>query len=136
MYPDEVTKPMRDELTSVGFQELISAVDVENAVKNDGTTLLLINSVCGCAAGTARPGVKASVDGDKRPDHITTAFAGVHGDAVAKARELMLPYPPSSPSVALFKNGELVHMVERHHIEGNSAEAISNHLKAVYDEFC
>ena len=136
MYPDEVTKPMRDELTSVGFQELISAVDVENAVKRDGTTLLLINSVCGCAAGTARPGVKASVDGDKRPDHITTAFAGVHGDAVAKARELMLPYPPSSPSVALFKNGELVHMVERHHIEGNSAEAISNHLKAVYDEFC
>ena len=136
MYPEEVTKPMREELTAVGFKELISATDVENAVKQDGTTLVLINSVCGCAAGTARPGVKASVQGTKKPDHITTAFAGVHAEAVAKARELMLPYPPSSPSVALFKGGELVHMVERHHIEGNSAEAISNHLQAVYDEFC
>jgi putative YphP/YqiW family bacilliredoxin len=136
MYPDQVTKPMREELTAVGFEELISAVDVESAVNKKGTTLLLINSVCGCAAGTARPGVKASVTGDKKPTTITTAFAGVHGEAVAKAREFMLPYPPSSPSVALFKDGELVHMVERHHIEGNSAEAISSHLQAVYDEFC
>lgn len=136
MYPDEITKPMRDELTAVGFEELISAGDVENAIKKDGTTLVLVNSVCGCAAGTARPGVKASLEGAKKPDNITTAFAGVHGEAVAKAREFMLPYPPSSPSVALFKDGELVHMVERHHIEGNSAEAISNHLQAVYDEFC
>ena len=136
MYPDEITKPMRDELTAVGFEELISAGDVENAIKKEGTTLVLVNSVCGCAAGTARPGVKASLEGAKKPDNITTAFAGVHGEAVAKAREFMLPYPPSSPSVALFKDGELVHMVERHHIEGRTAEMIADNLKMAYDEYC
>ena len=136
MYPDEITKPMRDELTAVGFEELISAADVENAIKKEGTTLVLVNSVCGCAAGTARPGVKASLEGVKKPDNITTAFAGVHGEAVAKAREFMLPYPPSSPSVALFKDGELVHMLERHHIEGRSAEMISENLKGAFNEYC
>lgn len=136
MYPEELTTPMRQELVDAGFQELIQPSDVEEALKKDGTTLLVINSVCGCAAGTARPGVKASVQGDKKPNQLTTVFAGVHGDAVAKAREMLMPYPPSSPSIALFKNGELVHFVERHHIEGRSAEMISGHLKEVYAEFC
>lgn len=136
MYPEELTTPMRQELVDAGFQELVQPSDVEGALKKDGTTLLVINSVCGCAAGTARPGVKASVLGAKKPTQLTTVFAGVHGDAVAKAREMLMPYPPSSPSIALFKNGELVHFVERHHIEGRSAEMISGHLQEVYAEFC
>lgn len=136
MYPEELTLPMRQELTAVGFKELVSAEDVDVALAQKGTTLVLINSVCGCAAGTARPGVKASLNGDKKPDNVTTAFAGVHKEAVNKAREYMMPYPPSSPCVALFKDGELVHMVERHHIEGNPADRIAAHLQAVYAEFC
>jgi putative YphP/YqiW family bacilliredoxin len=136
MYPEEITAPMREELTTVGFTELITPADVDTALAQKGTTLVLVNSVCGCAAGTARPGVKASLSGDKKPDQITTAFAGVHGDAVQKAREYMMPYPPSSPAIALFKDGELVHFVERHHIEGRSADMIAEHLKAVYNEFC
>jgi putative YphP/YqiW family bacilliredoxin len=136
MYPDELTMPMRAELTSVGFDELMTPEDVDVAIAKSGTTLVVLNSVCGCAAGTARPGVKASLDGDKKPEHFTTAFAGVHGDAVAKVREYTLPYPPSSPCIALFKDGELVHMVERHHIEGRSADMIAGHLKEVYSEFC
>lgn len=136
MYPDQVTMPMRQQLTNAGFDELITADDVENLLQKKGTSLVLINSVCGCAAGTARPGVIASLKGDKKPDFITTAFAGVHKDAVSKAREHMVPFPPSSPSVALFKDGELVHMVERHHIEGRSAEMIAGHLQEVYNEFC
>ena len=136
MYPEELTLPMRQELTAVGFKELVSAEDVDVAIAQKGTTLVLINSVCGCAAGTARPGVKASLNGDKKPDNVTTAFAGVHKEAVNKAREYMMPYPPSSPCVALFKDGELVHMVERHHIEGNPADRIASHLQAVYEEFC
>lgn len=136
MYPEELTLPMRQELIAVGFKELVSAEDVDVAIAQKGTTLVLINSVCGCAAGTARPGVKASLNGDKKPDNVTTAFAGVHKEAVNKAREYMMPYPPSSPSIALFKDGELVHMVERHHIEGNPADRIAAHLQAVYAEFC
>ncbi len=136
MYPEEITTPMREELTSAGFTELISADDVDSALKEDGTTLVLINSVCGCAAGTARPGVKASLGGAKKPDHLTTAFAGVHQESVAKTREYLMPYPPSSPAIALFKNGELAHYVERHHIEGRSAEMIAAHLEEVYNEFC
>lgn len=136
MYPEELTLPMRQELTAVGFKELVSAEDVDVALAQKGTTLVLINSVCGCAAGTARPGVKASLNGEKKPDNVTTAFAGVHKEAVNKAREYMMPYPPSSPCVALFKDGELVHMVERHHIEGNPADRIAAHLQAVYTEFC
>lgn len=136
MYPEEVTLPMRQDLTSVGVQELITASDVEEALKKPGTTLVLVNSVCGCAAGAARPGVKASLLGDKKPDNTTTVFAGVHKEAVAKAREFMMPFPPSSPSIALFKDGELVHFVERHHIEGSPADKIAEHLGHVYAEFC
>jgi putative YphP/YqiW family bacilliredoxin len=136
MYPDQITMPMRQQLTSKGFAEYLSADDVENGLKKEGTTLVVINSVCGCAAGTARPGVLASLEGAKKPDYLATAFAGVHKEAVDKVRQHTLPYPPSSPAVALFKDGELVHMVERHHIEGRSAEMIAGHLKEVYNEFC
>ncbi len=136
MYPDQMTAPMRAELTAVGFEELLTATDVDTAIAKSGTTLVVLNSVCGCAAGTARPGVKASLTGEKKPKHITTAFAGVHAEAVAKVREYTLPYPPSSPCIALFKDGELVHMVERHHIEGRSADMIAGHLQEVYAEFC
>lgn len=136
MYPEEITTPMRADLTSAGVTELINAADVDVAMQKPGTTLMVVNSVCGCAAGSARPGVKASLQGDKQPDNIYTVFAGVHKEAVAKAREYMMPYPPSSPCIALFKDGELVHMIERHHIEGRSAEMISGHLKEVYNEFC
>ncbi len=136
MYPEQITTPMRQELTSKGFSELITAEDVENSLKKEGTTLVVVNSVCGCAAGTCRPGVIASLEGEKTPSQLTTAFAGVHGEAVQKAREFMLPYPPSSPAIALFKDGNLVHMIDRHHIEGRSAEMISGHLQEVYKEFC
>jgi len=136
MYPEQITTPMREELTSQGFNEFTSADEVVTGLAKEGTTLLLINSVCGCAAGTARPGVLASVSGDKKPDQMATVFAGVHPEAVNKAREFTLPYPPSSPSIALFKDGELLHFVERHHIEGRSADMISEHLKEVYKQFC
>ncbi|HBK70549.1 MAG TPA: BrxA/BrxB family bacilliredoxin [Flavobacteriaceae bacterium] len=136
MYPEEIVKPMRQELVSAGFTELKTADDVDNILKEGGTTLIMLNSVCGCAAGTARPGAIASLQFDKTPTHVTTVFAGVDVDAVAKAREHMIPFPPSSPAVALFKDGELVHMLERHHIEGRSAEMIASNLTAAYDEFC
>jgi putative YphP/YqiW family bacilliredoxin len=136
MYPDQITAPMRAQLTSNGFTEFINAQDVEQGIQQKGTTLVVINSVCGCAAGTARPGVIASLGGAKQPDHLTTAFAGVHKEAVDKVREFSLPYPPSSPAIALFKDGELVHFVERHHIEGRSADMIAGHLQEVYAEFC
>ena len=136
MYPEEIVKPMRQELVNAGFKELHTANDVDNILKEGGTTLVMVNSVCGCAAGTARPGAIASLQFDKTPTHITTVFAGVDVDAVAKAREHMIPFPPSSPAVALFKDGELVHMLERHHIEGRSAEMIASNLTAAYEEFC
>ena len=136
MYPDQLTAPMREQMTSQGFTEYTTGEEVATGISQSGTTLVLVNSVCGCAAGTARPGVLASVTGDKKPDHLATAFAGVHKEAVDKVREFTLPYPPSSPCVALFKDGELVHFVERHHIEGRSAEMISGHLQEVYAEFC
>ena len=137
MYPEQLTTPMRQELTSKGFTEYTTAEEVEAGIKQSGTTLVLLNSVCGCAAGTARPGVIASLEGsEKTPNFVATAFAGVHGEAVNKVRELTLPYPPSSPSIALFKDGELIHFVERHHIEGRSAEMISEHLKEVYKQLC
>ena len=138
MYPEELVAPMRTDLTSVGFKEFKSAEDVENHMKNQkGTTLLVVNSVCGCAAGSARPGVKMAVDkSSKKPDTLATVFAGVDKEAVAKVREFTLPYPPSSPSIALFKDGELVHFVERHHIEGRNAEMIGNHLVQVFEEYC
>ena len=131
-----MVKPMRAELSDAGFQELYSASAVEEALTKEGTTLVVVNSVCGCAARNARPGVKMSLSTDKRPDNLVTVFAGVDKDAVDAAREHMFPFPPSSPSVALFKNGELVHMLERHHIEGRPAELIAENLKDAYTEFC
>lgn len=136
MYPEAIVNPMKAELTTVGFEELLSSEDVDKAVKSDGTVLVVVNSVCGCAAGAARPGVKKSLENGKKPTKLTTVFAGFDVDAVNQARKHFAPYPPSSPSIALFKNGELVHFVERHHIEGRNANAISEHLKMVYDEFC
>lgn len=128
--------PMKAELTDKGFQDLTTPEEVNTALKQPGTTLLVINSVCGCAAGAARPGVIFSLTGDKKPDHLVTAFAGYDVEAVNEARKLLAPFPPSSPCVALFKDGELVHMLERHHIEGNPAGAIAANLQAAYDEYC
>jgi putative YphP/YqiW family bacilliredoxin len=137
MYPEQLVAPMRTDLTSAGFTELKTPQDVEEHLKNKGTTLLVINSVCGCAAGAARPGVKwALQNAAKKPDHLATVFAGVDKEAVSKAREFTLPYPPSSPAIALFKDGELLHFVERHHIEGRNAQMIGSHLVEVFDEYC
>ena len=137
MYPEEIVRPMRAELTDIGFAELKSAEAVEIQLKEEGTTLLVINSICGCAAGTARPGVAMALhNSEKKPSHLTTVFAGVDQEATAKAREFALPFPPSSPSIALFRDGELVHFVERHHIEGRSAEIIGEHLSGVFNKFC
>ena len=138
MYPELLVAPMRQDLTVAGFTELKTPDEVVKNVKDaKGTTLLVINSVCGCAAGAARPGVKWALQNSaKKPDHLATVFAGVDKDAVSKARELTLPYPPSSPSIALFKDGELLHFVERHHIEGRNAQMIGEHLIEVFDEFC
>jgi putative YphP/YqiW family bacilliredoxin len=137
MYPEQLVAPMRAELTTAGFSELKTPGDVENSLKEQGTTLMVINSVCGCAAGAARPGIKwALQNSPKKPAHLTTVFAGVDKEAVAKAREFTLPYPPSSPAIALFKDGELVHFIERHHIEGRNAQMIGQHLVDVFDEFC
>lgn len=138
MYPEDLVAPMRQDLTQVGFQEFKTVEDVENHfADHKGTTLLVVNSVCGCAAGAARPGVKFAVESsDKAPNTLATVFAGVDQQATAKAREYTLPYPPSSPSIALFKDGELVHFIERHHIEGRTAEMIGNHLVEVFKEFC
>ena len=136
MYPEELVLPMKAELTENGFADLTTPEQVKEALKQSGTTLLVINSVCGCSAGAARPGVLYSLTGDKKPDHLVTSFAGFDKEAVAEARKLMAPFPPSSPCVALFKDGELVHMVERHHIEGSSAQMIAANLQAAYEEFC
>jgi len=136
MYPPELVKPMKDELTSVGFTELMSAQDVDNALSQDGTALVLVNSVCGCAAANARPGARMAVEHQKTPEKLYTVFAGVDTEATDKARAHMVPFPPSSPSIALFKDGELVHMLERHHIEGRPAEMIADNLKAAFDEHC
>ncbi|AMO20588.1 BrxA/BrxB family bacilliredoxin [Flavobacterium columnare] len=136
MYPEEMVKPMREELTSKGFQNLYTADDVKNAITATGTTLVVVNSVCGCAARNARPGAIMSLSGEKKPNQLITVFAGVDKEAVDAAREQMFPFPPSSPAMALFKDGELVHMLERHHIEGRPAEIIAENLKDSYSEFC
>ena len=136
MYPEDLVIPMKEELTENGFKDLTTPEQVVEALGQKGTTLLVINSVCGCSAGAARPGVLYSLTGDKKPDHLVTAFAGFDTDAVAEARKHMAPFPPSSPSIALFKDGELVHMIERHHIEGHPAGAIAANLQAAYEEFC
>ncbi|MBS1730977.1 MAG: BrxA/BrxB family bacilliredoxin [Bacteroidetes bacterium] len=137
MYPAEIVIPMKAELTEHGFAELLNKEDVENQLKEKGTTLIMINSVCGCAAGSARPGVIMSVmNSEKKPDHLATTFAGFDLEAVQTVRDHLAPYPPSSPSVALFKDGELVHMLERHHIEGKTAQMIANNLIAAFNEYC
>jgi len=136
MYPAELVKPMREDLTNVGFEELHTTEAVEAAMAKEGTTLVVINSVCGCAAANARPGARMSLQNAKRPDHLVTTFAGVDKDATDKARSFMVPFPPSSPSMALFKDGELVHMLERHHIEGRPAELIAENLVDAFNEHC
>lgn len=136
MYPPELVKPMREDLTKVGFTELYNAEDVNNTLNKPGTTLVVVNSVCGCAAANARPAAAMSLQNEKKPDQIVTVFAGVDKEAVDAAREHMIPFPPSSPCMALFKDGELVHMLERHHIEGRPADMIADNLKNAYNEVC
>ncbi len=137
MYPEEIVIPMKEELTENGFTELLSTAEVEAQLAKEGTTLVMINSVCGCSAGTARPGVLLAVHNTpKKPDYLTTSFAGFDVEAVKALRQHLMPYPPSSPAVALFKDGKLVHFVERHHIEGRSAQMIADNLKMAFEEFC
>jgi len=137
MYPEEIVIPMKEELTENGFSELLTADDVEKTLNEKGTTLVMINSVCGCSAGTARPGVLLAVSKtSKKPDHITTSFAGFDIDAVKKLREHLMPYPPSSPAIALFKDGALVHFIERHNIEGRSAQMIAENLIGAFEQYC
>jgi len=137
MYPSEIVTPMKEELTENGFSEMTTPVEVEDQLKQPGTTLVMINSVCGCSAGTARPGVLMAVaNATKRPDHLTTSFAGYDIDAVKKVREHLMPYPPSSPAIALFKDGQLVHFIERHQIEGRSAQMIAHNLIGAFDQHC
>ena len=137
MYPEEIVIPMKEELTENGFAEMLTADDVEKTIADKGTTLVVINSVCGCSAGTARPGTLLAVQhAAKKPDNITTAFAGFDIDAVKKVREHLLPYPPSSPAIALFKDGKLVHYIERHNIEGRSAQMIADNLMGAFDTHC
>jgi len=136
MYPAEIVKPMREELTKIGFQELVNSDDVSAALAKPGTTLVVVNSICGCAAANARPGVQFSLQNNKKPDNLVTVFAGVDIEATKSARDMMIPFPPSSPSIALFKNGTLVHMIERHHIEGRTAKLIADNLKEAFNDHC
>ena len=136
MYPEEIVRPMKEELTTIGFKELLSTDDVESAMSKLGTALVVVNSVCGCAAANARPAVRISLNNSNTPDHLYTVFAGVDSDATDAARAKMVPFPPSSPSLALFKDGELVHMIERHHIEGRTAQLIAENLIQAFNEFC
>ena len=136
MYPLEIIKPMKEELTSTGFKDLTKSEDVNNYILNSKSAVLIVNSVCGCAAANARPGVISSISNPKVPDELLTVFAGVDKEATEAARNLMVPFPPSSPCIAVFKDGELVHMLERHHIEGRSSEIISDNLKQAFNEFC
>lgn len=136
MYPEPLVTPMKQELVSAGFEECLTPESVDKAIAQQGTVLVVVNSVCGCAAGAARPGVKASLQNAKKPAHLHTVFAGFDVDSTAQARKHFAPYPPSSPAIALFKDGALVHFVERHNIEGRTAAMIADHLKMVYEEFC
>ena len=137
MYPEEIVIPMKEELTEYGFSELLTAKQVDDQLAQQGTTLVMINSVCGCSAGSARPGVILSVlNSDKKPDHLTTTFAGFDIEAVKRLREHLLPYPPSSPAIALFKDGQLVHFIERHQIEGRPAQMIASNLINAFDQYC
>lgn len=137
MYPEEIVIPMKEELTENGFQEMLTSAEVDKNLADKGTTLVVINSVCGCSAGTARPGVLMAVkNSSKKPEHLTTSFAGFDIDAVRKIREHLMPYPPSSPSIALFKDGKLVHIIERHNIEGRSAQMIAENLMGAFEQYC
>jgi putative YphP/YqiW family bacilliredoxin len=137
MYPAEIVIPMKEELTENGFTELLSPGDVDMQLKKEGTTLIMINSVCGCAAGAARPGVLMAIaNTEKKPDYLTTSFAGFDEAAVRKIRDILLPYPPSSPSIALFKDGKLVHFIERHQIEGRPAQVIARNLITAFEQYC
>jgi putative YphP/YqiW family bacilliredoxin len=137
MYPHELVRPMKEDLVNVGFKELINAEEVDEVIQNTkGTLLVVVNSVCGCAAGNMRPGVKLSLKNDKIPSSLTTVFAGVDGEATNQARKYFLPYPPSSPSIGLFKDGKLIHFLERHHIEGGTAQMIAENLSEAYNEYC
>jgi putative YphP/YqiW family bacilliredoxin len=137
MYPAEIVIPMKEELTDNGFTELLTKEDVDAQIAKEGTTLIMVNSVCGCAAGLARPGVLMAVANAKtKPDYLTTTFAGFDIEGVNRVRQHLLPYPPSSPSIALFKNGELVHFIERHQIEGRPAHIIANNLINAFDQYC
>jgi putative YphP/YqiW family bacilliredoxin len=137
MYPEEIVLPMKEELTENGFSELLTPEEVDSQLKQAGTTLVMVNSVCGCSAGSARPGVLMAVaNSNKRPDHLTTSFAGFDLAAIQKLRQHLLPYPPSSPAIALFKDGQLVHMIERHQIEGRPAQMIAHNLIAAFEQHC
>jgi putative YphP/YqiW family bacilliredoxin len=137
MYPEEIVIPMKEELTENGFSELLSPTDVEAQLSKEGTTLVMINSVCGCSAGSARPGVLMAVaNASVKPDYLTTSFAGFDIDAVKTLRQHLLPYPPSSPAIALFKNGQLVHFIERHQIEGRPAQMIAHNLISAFEQYC
>ncbi len=136
MYPEELVLPMKADLTSAGYEDLTTAGAVADAINTEGTVLVVVNSVCGCAAGNARPAAKMAIQNEKHPDKTVTVFAGFDVDAVQEARKFMLPYPPSSPCMGLFKGGKLVHMIERHHIEGASADLISENLIEAFNEHC
>jgi putative YphP/YqiW family bacilliredoxin len=137
MYPADIVIPMKEELTDNGFKEMTTIAEVESVLTQEGTTLVMINSVCGCSAGSARPGVLMAVaNSEKKPDQLATSFAGFDIDAIKKVREFLLPYPPSSPAIALFKDGTLVHMIERHQIEGRPAQMIAHNLIAAFEEYC
>ncbi len=137
MYPEEIVIPMKEELTDNGFSELLDSTSVESQLQKEGTTLVMINSVCGCSAGTARPGVLMAVaNATVKPDFLTTSFAGFDIDAVKTLRQHLLPYPPSSPAIALFKNGQLVHFIERHQIEGRLAQVIAHNLISAFEQHC
>lgn len=136
MYPEYLVAPMRADLTNAGFEELKTAEEVKNAIETEGTTFVVVNSVCGCAAANARPAAKIAAENAKKPTKLVTVFAGMEKDAVNAAREYMLPYPPSSPSMALFKDGKLVHMIERHQIEGRGAQMIADNLIGAFEQYC
>ncbi|MBS1530930.1 MAG: BrxA/BrxB family bacilliredoxin [Bacteroidetes bacterium] len=136
MYPEYLVAPMREELTRVGFEELKDAESVTKAIESEGTVFVMVNSVCGCAAGMARPAARMAVQNEKHPDKLVTVFAGMETEAVNKARAYMLPYPPSSPAMALFKDGKLVHMIERHQIEGRPAQMIADNLVHAFEQYC
>ncbi|HCN84050.1 MAG TPA: BrxA/BrxB family bacilliredoxin [Sphingobacteriaceae bacterium] len=136
MYPEYLVAPMRQDLTSAGFVELKTPEEVDQSIKSEGTVLVVVNSVCGCAAANARPAAKIAAANEKHPDKLVTVFAGMETDAVNRARGYMLPYPPSSPSMALFKDGKLVHIIERHQIEGRPAQMIADNLIGAFEANC